>query len=176
MNTGRRTLAALTAALIITAVAACSEADTPEAATTTAAPTTRGSGAPEPKAGDGSVVSKFAGSPWLLGDVPERATPADSSKPPIKVGFPVIDVAVGMLGALSVSAALQRRARTGEGQHIDASMVQASLMLMYPNASNFLTNRVEPPRAGRSMLCSSSACAIVRSRKACEFSHENYID
>jgi len=91
MNTGRRTLAALIAALSITAVAACSEADTPEAASTTAVPTTRGSGAPEPKAGDGSVVSKFAGSPWLLGDVPERATPADSSKPPIKVGFMNID-------------------------------------------------------------------------------------
>ncbi|MBB3180458.1 CaiB/BaiF CoA-transferase family protein [Variovorax sp. Sphag1AA] len=68
--------------------------------------------------------------------------------PPMKVGFPVIDVAVGMLGALSIVASLHRRARDGEGQHIDASMVQASLMLMYPNASSFLSNRVEPQRVG----------------------------
>lgn len=68
--------------------------------------------------------------------------------PPVKVGFPVIDVAVGMLGALSITAALQQRARTGEGQCIDASMVQASLMLMYPNASTFLTSGVAPQRVG----------------------------
>ena len=68
--------------------------------------------------------------------------------PPVKVGFPVIDVAVGMLGALSVVAALHRRARDGSGQYIDASMVQASLMLMYPNASTFLTSGVEPQRVG----------------------------
>jgi crotonobetainyl-CoA:carnitine CoA-transferase CaiB-like acyl-CoA transferase len=69
-------------------------------------------------------------------------------QPPVKVGFPVIDVAVGMLGALSVVAALHRRAKEGAGQYIDASMVQASLMLMYPNASAFLTSGVEAQRVG----------------------------
>ena len=69
-------------------------------------------------------------------------------QPPVKVGFPVIDVAVGMLGALSVVAALHRRAKEGAGQYIDASMVQASLMLMYPNASTFLTSGVEAQRVG----------------------------
>lgn len=71
-----------------------------------------------------------------------------ADQPPVKVGFPVIDVAVGMLGALSVVAALHRRSREGVGQYIDASMVQASLMLMYPNASTFLTSGVEPQRVG----------------------------
>ncbi len=68
--------------------------------------------------------------------------------PPVKVGFPVIDVAVGMLGALSIVSALHRRDRDGVGQHIDASLVQASMMLMYPNASTFLTSGVEPQRVG----------------------------
>lgn len=68
--------------------------------------------------------------------------------PPIKVGFPVVDVAVGMLGALAISAALHRRALDPSGQYIDASMVQASLMLMYPNASAYLTHRVQPRRVG----------------------------
>lgn len=66
----------------------------------------------------------------------------------MKVGFPVIDVAVGMLGALSIVAAVHRRSREGVGQYIDASMVQAALMLMYPNASGFLTSRIEPQRVG----------------------------
>ena len=73
----------------------------------------------------------------------------DGSDPgPIKVGFPVIDVAAGLLSALSITAAVHRRARDGVGQTIDASMAQAALMLMYPNASTFLTNRVEPQRVG----------------------------
>lgn len=67
---------------------------------------------------------------------------------PIKVGFPVIDVAVGMLAALSITAALQGRHRDGQGRHIDASMVQASLMLMYPNASAFLSTGAQPQRVG----------------------------
>ena len=82
--------------------------------------------------------------------------------PPVKVGFPVIDVAVGMLGALSVVAALHRRARDGSGQHIDASMVQASLMLMYPNASTFLTSGVEPQRVGNRGYTSSPTADTYR--------------
>ncbi len=68
--------------------------------------------------------------------------------PPQKVGFPVIDVAVGMLGAMSVMGALHRRSLTGQGQTIDASLVQAALMLMYPHATTFLTHGIEPARIG----------------------------
>ncbi|GAC1532225.1 MAG: CoA transferase [Ramlibacter sp.] len=86
------------------------------------------------------VVQALTGMMMMSGDSADGA--------PIKVGFPVIDVAVGMLGALSIVAALHRRDREGVGQYIDASLVQASLMLMYPSASTFLTSRVEPQRAG----------------------------
>ena len=68
--------------------------------------------------------------------------------PPLKVGFPVIDVAVGMLGALSIVSALHRRARDGTGQYIDASMVQASLMLMYTNVCAYLTDGTPTRRVG----------------------------
>jgi crotonobetainyl-CoA:carnitine CoA-transferase CaiB-like acyl-CoA transferase len=86
------------------------------------------------------VVQALTGMMMMSGD--------GADAPPIKVGFPVVDVAVGMLGALSITAALHRRTREGTGQYIDASMVQASLMLMYPNASSFLTSRTEPQRIG----------------------------
>ena len=85
-----------------------------------------------------------------------------ADQPPVKVGFPVIDVAVGMLGALSVVAALHRRAREGVGQYIDASMVQASLMLMYPNASTFMTSGVEPQRVGNRGYTSSPTADTYR--------------
>jgi len=72
----------------------------------------------------------------------------DIDAPPLKVGFPVIDVAVGLMSALAIVAAVHQRSRDGKGQYVDSSMVEASLMLMYPHASNFLTNRVEPQRVG----------------------------
>ncbi|NML48455.1 CoA transferase [Ramlibacter sp. G-1-2-2] len=86
------------------------------------------------------VVQALTGMMMMSGDDPQG--------PPIKVGFPVIDVAVGMLASLAITAALHQRARDGQGQSIDASMVQAALMLMYPNASSFLTSGVEPQRVG----------------------------
>ncbi|MDB5828105.1 MAG: L-carnitine dehydratase/bile acid-inducible protein [Variovorax sp.] len=89
------------------------------------------------------VVQALTGMMMMSGD--------SDDAPPLKVGFPVIDVAVGMLGALSIVAAVHRRSREPEGargQYIDASMVQAALMLMYPNASSFLTHRTEPKRVG----------------------------
>jgi crotonobetainyl-CoA:carnitine CoA-transferase CaiB-like acyl-CoA transferase len=86
------------------------------------------------------VVQALTGMMMMSGDSEEA--------PPLKVGFPVIDVAVGMLGALAIVAAVHRRSREGLGQYIDASMAQAALMLMYPNASSFLTGRVEPQRVG----------------------------
>ena len=86
------------------------------------------------------VVQALTGMMMMSGENP--------GDPPVKVGFPVIDVAVGMLGALSIVSALHRRDRDGTGQQIDASMVQASLMLMYPSASTFLSNGAEPQRVG----------------------------
>ena len=102
------------------------------------------------------VVQALTGMMMMNGDSPDA--------PPMKVGFPVIDVAVGMLGALSIVAALQGRARDGQSQYIDASMVQGSLMLMYPNASNFLTSRVEPPRAGNRGYIGSPTADTYRCR------------
>ena len=86
------------------------------------------------------VIQALTGMMMMSGERPED--------PPLKVGFPVIDVAVGMLSALAIVASLHRRAREGKGQFIDASMVQASLMLMYPFVSGSLTTGKEPERIG----------------------------
>lgn len=67
---------------------------------------------------------------------------------PIKVGFPVVDVATGMVGAMSILSALYRRERGGGGQRIDVSMAQAAVQLMYPQAAGYLSTGEKPRRVG----------------------------
>ena len=86
------------------------------------------------------VIQALTGMMMMSGERPDD--------PPVKVGFPVIDVAVGMLAALAIVASLHRRSREGKGQYIDASMVQAALMLMYPMTSACLTSGKDPERIG----------------------------
>ena len=73
--------------------------------------------------------------------------PEDSSEP-IKIGFPVIDIAVGMLGAIAISSALYQQKTENIGQHIETSLIQASLMLMYPYITDYLTNKEVHKRIG----------------------------
>jgi crotonobetainyl-CoA:carnitine CoA-transferase CaiB-like acyl-CoA transferase len=86
------------------------------------------------------VIQALTGMMMMSGEKPDD--------PPAKVGFPVVDVAVGMLSALAIVASLHRRSREGKGQYIDASMVQAALALMYPMTSRALTTGEEAPRVG----------------------------
>ena len=76
---------------------------------------------------------------------------------PIKVGFPVIDIAVGMLGALSVTSAIYRQEKYGLGQFIDTSLVQAALMLMYPFSTDYLTDKKIAKRLGNKGYSGSPA-------------------
>ncbi len=68
--------------------------------------------------------------------------------PPIKVGFPLVDTAVGLLALNAILAALLQRAQTGLGQYLEISMWRAALQLMYPMACELLSTRVESPRVG----------------------------
>jgi formyl-CoA transferase len=67
---------------------------------------------------------------------------------PIKVGFPVVDGATGILAALAVIAAIRRRDLTGEGECIDVSMFGAAMQLMYPMAVEAMATGKAPPRVG----------------------------
>ena len=51
--------------------------------------------------------------------------------PPVKTGFPVIDAATGIIGALAIVIALRERDRTGAGCFLDVSMWASALQLMY---------------------------------------------
>lgn len=68
--------------------------------------------------------------------------------PPVKVGFPVIDVMTGVLAAFGITAAVQERSRTGYGRHVDVSMWGAALQLMYPFTVSALATGKSPGRVG----------------------------
>lgn len=67
---------------------------------------------------------------------------------PIKVGFPVVDSASGIVAALAMLAAIRRRDLTGLGESIDVSMLAAALQLMYPMTVEVMATGKPPPRVG----------------------------
>lgn len=54
---------------------------------------------------------------------------------PVRVGPPMVDYGTGAQAALAISSALFQREKTGKGQRIDVSMLDAALMLMSASVS-----------------------------------------
>jgi len=68
---------------------------------------------------------------------------------PLRVGFPVCDTVGGLMAALSISAALVGRERTGEGSFLDLSMLEASISAMGWAVSHYLISGVRPAPTGQ---------------------------
>jgi len=54
----------------------------------------------------------------------------DPDGPPARVGFPVVDTLTGQTAAFAILSALLRRERSGEGDHIDVAMFDATIAFM----------------------------------------------
>jgi crotonobetainyl-CoA:carnitine CoA-transferase CaiB-like acyl-CoA transferase len=67
---------------------------------------------------------------------------------PSKVGVGIADVMCGMYAAVGILAALRHRERTGEGQHIDISLVDSQLAWLINEGTNYLASGVDPIRRG----------------------------
>jgi crotonobetainyl-CoA:carnitine CoA-transferase CaiB-like acyl-CoA transferase len=67
---------------------------------------------------------------------------------PERVSAPVSDVVSGMLAALAISAALVRKERTGRGEVVDVSLLEADLALIAPRVAAFLAGEPEPKPSG----------------------------
>jgi CoA:oxalate CoA-transferase len=72
----------------------------------------------------------------------------DAETAPLRVGFPVADTIGGLTAAFAIAAALVRRGRTGEGEFIDVSMLEATLVAMGWQVSNWLIANVRPQPLG----------------------------
>jgi CoA:oxalate CoA-transferase len=67
---------------------------------------------------------------------------------PLRVGYPVCDTMGGITAAFAIAAALFRRARSGEGERIDVSMLEATLVAMGWAVSNWLIAGARPAPIG----------------------------
>ena len=72
----------------------------------------------------------------------------DPTGEPMKVGVGVADVVCGMYAATAILAALRHRDQTGEGQHIDLSLVDSQIAWLVNGGTNYLTSQQEQPRLG----------------------------
>ncbi|MFY0680707.1 MAG: CoA transferase [Thalassovita sp.] len=67
---------------------------------------------------------------------------------PMKVGVGIADVMCGMYATVGILAALRHRDQTGEGQHIDLSLVDAQMAWLINEGTNFLASGQSPKRRG----------------------------
>ena len=76
------------------------------------------------------------------------AVTGQADGPPTKVGFTVVDVAAGHVLAQAILAALLRRERTGEGDHVTVSLVDVALHLQAAPMTEYLATGSLPSRCG----------------------------
>ncbi len=67
---------------------------------------------------------------------------------PVRAGIPVADLCAGILCAQGILLALLERARSGEGQWITTSLLQAQVFMLDFQASRWLNDGVVPAQAG----------------------------
>lgn len=67
---------------------------------------------------------------------------------PLRVGYPMADTIGGITAAFAVASALVRQQRTGEGDFIDVSMLDSTIVTMGWVVSNYLIAGVEPRPMG----------------------------
>jgi crotonobetainyl-CoA:carnitine CoA-transferase CaiB-like acyl-CoA transferase len=68
--------------------------------------------------------------------------------PPMRAGISVFDVIAGLHTTIAVLAALNHRTATGEGQHLDVSLMASAMSGMVNQTSAYVTSGVVPYRMG----------------------------
>jgi crotonobetainyl-CoA:carnitine CoA-transferase CaiB-like acyl-CoA transferase len=95
-----------------------------------------------------NVVQAFSGLMAMTGTAESGA---------LKAGAPILDYASGTMAAFALTAALLRRERTGQGQHLDVSMLDTTFLLMSPVISSLLNGgRAPKPHANEHALAGAS--------------------
>jgi crotonobetainyl-CoA:carnitine CoA-transferase CaiB-like acyl-CoA transferase len=70
----------------------------------------------------------------------------ETEGPPVKAGLPLTDLGAGLFTLAAILAALHYRSRTGRGQHIDTSLLEAGVALSVWEATEyFATGHVPQP-------------------------------
>jgi len=72
----------------------------------------------------------------------------EPSGPPVKVGVPVTDLGAGLFALAATLAALHHRDRSGRGQYIDTSLLEAGLALSAWESAEFFATGAAPEALG----------------------------
>ncbi|HYT58214.1 MAG TPA: CaiB/BaiF CoA-transferase family protein [Verrucomicrobiae bacterium] len=84
----------------------------------------------------------------------------DKNSAPLRVGFPIADTIGGLTAAFALAAALFRRQKSKEGEWIDVSMLEATLVTMGWAVSNWLIAGVRPEPLGNENMTASPSGAF----------------
>ena len=76
------------------------------------------------------------------------AVTGEAGRSPVKPGVSVADVNAGILACLGVLGAHIHQLKTGQGQHVETSLLQASMQQLYWYAALFFSDAPLPPRLG----------------------------
>ncbi|ARP89765.1 CoA transferase [Bordetella genomosp. 9] len=68
--------------------------------------------------------------------------------PPLRTGNSVADINAGLLAAFGILAAYQHKQRTGQGQRVETSLLEASLQQLYWHAAIYFGSGVSPGPTG----------------------------
>jgi CoA:oxalate CoA-transferase len=79
----------------------------------------------------------------------------DKQSAPLRVGFPVADTIGGLTAAFAIAAALFRRTQSGQGEFIDVSMLETTLVTMGWAVSNWLIAGIRPEPLGNENMTAS---------------------
>ncbi|HVL55457.1 MAG TPA: CoA transferase, partial [Burkholderiaceae bacterium] len=91
------------------------------------------------KAGFDLIAQGFSGLMSITGE---------PGRPPVKTGGPVADINGGILAALGVIAAYVHKLRTGRGQIVETSLMEAALQQTYWHAAIFFATQRSPEPSG----------------------------
>lgn len=86
------------------------------------------------------IAQGYSGLMSVTGEGPGRA--------PVKVGAPVTDITAGILAAFGVASALYQRERTGKGQRVDTSLLEAGITQTFWQSAITLASGVSPGPMG----------------------------
>ena len=72
--------------------------------------------------------------------------------PPVKTGNPVADINAGLLAAIGILAAYAHKQRTGRGQIVDTSLMEAALQQTFWHAASYFADGRSPGPSGSAHL------------------------
>jgi formyl-CoA transferase len=84
----------------------------------------------------------------------------EPGRPPVKVGVPLTDLGAGLFALAAILAALHSRTRTGCGQHIDTSLVEAGVAFSVWESAEYFSGAGVPRPMGTAHRMSAPYQAI----------------